>query len=296
LLVDAARRTKRLVQHGTQCRSTGMMIDAVRKLREGVIGTVLGAKVWNVQRRESIGHQQPSSPPAGLDYDAWVGPAPFVPYQANRGHGLWHWWYDFGTGDLGNDGVHDIDYGRWGLGVDTHPSLITAVGGKYSFDDDQQFADMQQLTFEFPGDGKPGHRKFLVHEQRLWSTNYPYNVDSGVEFYGATGQMFLSRRGKLQVTGDRNQKIELPVPLQKQDQDSHIANFCAAIRGEAQLNAEIQEGHLSATLCHLGNIATRLGRSLRFNPQTERVLGDEEADRMLCRNYRTGHWAVPREV
>jgi predicted dehydrogenase len=111
LLVEAARRNDRVVQHGTQVRSTPMMIEAVRKLREGVIGDVLVAKVWNIQRRGSIGRGAPSEPPAGFDYDNWVGPATMIPYQANRVHGGWHWWYHFGTGDMGNDGVHDIDYG-----------------------------------------------------------------------------------------------------------------------------------------------------------------------------------------
>jgi predicted dehydrogenase len=294
LLVEAARRNKRLVQHGTQCRSTAMMAGAVAKLREGVIGDVLGTKVWNVQRRNAIGKQQPSDPPAGFDYDTWVGPAPLVPYQANRVHGGWHWWYDFGTGDMGNDGVHDIDYARWGLGVETHPSFISAAGGKFFFDDDQQFPDTQQVTFEYPGDGQPGKRRFLVYEMRLWSTNYPYNVDSGVEFYGTKGQMFLSRRGKVQATTDRNQKIELGVPPGPQDEQSHVANFCGAIRSGTPLNAEIEVGHLSSALCHLGNLATRLGRSLRFDPATERIIGDPEADRLVSREYRGDHWGTPK--
>lgn len=296
LLVEAARRNKRHVQHGTQCRSTAMMAGAVAKLREGVIGDVLGTKVWNVQRRNTIGKQSPSDPPAGFDYDTWVGPAPLVPYQANRTVGGWHWWYTFGTGDMGNDGVHDIDYARWGLGVDTHPSFISAVGGKFFFDDDQEFPDTQQVTFEYPGDGKPGHRRFLVYEQRLWSTNYPYNVDSGCEFYGTKGQMFLSRRGKVQATTDRNQKIELGIEQGPQDEKSHVANFCSAIRSGTPLNAEIEVGHLSSSLCHLGNLATRLGRSLRFDPATERIIGDPEADRLVSREYRASHWGTPKDA
>jgi len=148
---------------------------------------VLVVKAWNIQKRNSIGHGKPGDAPVGLDYDNWVGPAAMVPYQENRVHDGWHWWYDFGTGDMGNDGVHDIDYARWGLGVTTHPSKVTAVGGKYFFDDDQQFPDTQQVTFEYPGDGKPGNRRMFIYEQRLWSTNYPHNVDSGVEFYGTDG-------------------------------------------------------------------------------------------------------------
>ncbi|MFM2096067.1 MAG: putative oxidoreductase YdgJ, partial [Planctomycetota bacterium] len=114
LLVDAAARNKVLVQHGTQSRSTQMMIDAVGLLRDGLIGTVIVAKCWNIQRRGSIGRGKDTDPPAGLDYDSWVGPATMIPYRSNRVHNRWTWWYHFGTGDMGNDGVHDIDYTRWG--------------------------------------------------------------------------------------------------------------------------------------------------------------------------------------
>ena len=131
-----------------------MMIEAVKLLRSGLIGDVLVAKCWNIQRRRSIGHDKPSSVPVGLDYDTWLGPAPHVAYQKNRCHDGWHWWYDFGTGDIGNDGIHDVDYTRWGLGVETHPSKISASGGKFFFDDDQQFPDTQQVAFEYAG-GRP---------------------------------------------------------------------------------------------------------------------------------------------
>ena len=100
--------------------------------------------------RKDIGHLKPSAPPAGVDYDTWVGPAEWMPFQANRFHYDWHWWYNFGCGDLGNDGIHEFDYALWGLGVDTHPSMVSAVGGKYFFDDDQQFPDTQQVDVRIP--------------------------------------------------------------------------------------------------------------------------------------------------
>ncbi len=190
LLVEAAARNRVKVQHGTQSRSTNMMIEAVKLLHEGVIGDVMVAKCWNVQRRGSIGRGQDTDPPAGLDYDNWVGPATMIPYRTNRVHNRWSWWYHFGTGDMGNDGVHDIDYTRWGLGVNTHPSKVSALGGKFFFDDDMEFPDTQQVTFEYSGDGAVGNRRLLIYEQRLWSANYPYNVDSGAEFYGTAGRCF----------------------------------------------------------------------------------------------------------
>lgn len=295
LLVDAAQRNRTLVQHGTQSRSTSMMIEAVKLLREGVIGNVISAKCWNIQRRSAIGRGQLTDPPAGFDYDNWVGPATMIPYRTNRVHQRWTWWYHFGTGDMGNDGVHDIDYTRWGLGVDTHPSKVSALGGKFFFDDDQEFPDTQQVTFEYPGDGKPGNRKLLIYEQRLWSTNYPYNVDSGAEFYGAAGQMFLSRRGKIQVFGDRNKPADVKIQLEGQNDVAHVQNFCDAIRKGAKLNADALTGHLSTSLCHLGNIATRLGRSLNFDPQTEKIVGDDEANALVRREYRE-HWGTPRNA
>ena len=295
LLIEAAARNKSLVQHGTQSRSTAMMIDAVKLLRDGIIGKVMVAKCWNIQRRSSIGRGKETAPPAGFDYDTWVGPATMIPYRTNRVHDRWTWWYHFGTGDMGNDGVHDIDYTRWGLGVETHPSKIVALGGKFMYDDDQEFPDTQQVTFEYPGDGQPGNRKLFIYEQRLWSSNYPHNTDSGAEFYGTKGQMFLSRRGKLEVLSDRNQPVPVSVKPEAQNDAAHVQNFCDAIRTGVKLNADALTGHLSTSLCHLGNIATRLGRSLTFDPQKELFVGDEEANALVRRPYRD-HWAAPKNV
>ncbi|HEX2475079.1 MAG TPA: Gfo/Idh/MocA family oxidoreductase [Lacipirellulaceae bacterium] len=293
LLVDAANRNRVHVQHGTQCRSTPMMIEAVNLLRGGIIGEVRMAKCWNVQRRSPLPRGEMADPPAGLDYDNWLGPAPWVPYRTNRVHDRWTWWYHFGAGDMGNDGVHDIDYTRWGLGVDTHPTKVSAIGGRYYFNDDGEFPDTQQVTFEYHGNGKPEGHRLLIYEQRLWSTNYPHNVDSGAEFYGERGLMFLSRRGKIEVRDERNARVDIAITPNPQNDAAHVANFCAAIRGQAKLNADAEVAHLSTTLCHLGNIATRLGRSLDFDPAKEQIVGDEEANAMVGRKYRE-HWGTPR--
>jgi predicted dehydrogenase len=293
LLVEASARNKTLVQHGTQCRSTGMMIGAMKLLREGIIGEVLVAKCWNIQRRGSIGRGQDTEPPAGLDYNNWVGPATMIPYRTNRVHNRWTWWYHFGAGDMGNDGVHDIDYTRWGLGVDSHPKKVSALGGRYYFDDDGEFPDTQQVTFEYAPEGKSAKKKLLIYEQRLWSTNFPHNCDSGAEFYGDKGEMFLSRRGKLEVRGDRNAPVQISVKLEGQNDAAHVKNFCDSIRGTAKLTADALTGHLSTTLCHLGNIATRFGRSLDFDPKTEQIVGDKEANALVAREYRE-HWGAPK--
>jgi predicted dehydrogenase len=295
LLVEASARNNVHVQHGTQVRSTPMIAEAVKLLHEGIIGTVLSAKCWNIQRRSSIGRGQDVAPPAGFNYEDWIGPVTMIPYRTNRVHKRWTPWYHFGAGDMGNDGVHDIDYTRWGLGVDTHPDKISANGGKYVFDDDGEFPDTQQVVCEYSGDGKPGSKRMFIYEQRLWTTNYPYNCDSGAEFYGTKGQMFLSRRGKCQVTGERNAPIEVKLTPGGQNDVLHVKNLCDAIRDGAKLNADALTGHLSTSLCHLGNIATRLGRSLKFDPKTEHVVGDAEADALVRREYRE-HWGTPKGV
>jgi predicted dehydrogenase len=298
LLVDAARRNKVVVQHGTQSRSNALIAGAVQMLREGVIGDVLVAKAWNIQRRGNIGRAKPSDPPAGLDYDLWVGPAEWMPFQKNRFHYDWHWWYNFGTGDIGNDGTHEIDYARWGLGVEGLPTTATAAGGKYYFDDDQEFADTANCLFEWPGDGRVGKRKQLIFEMRLWDTCYPHNVDSGAEFYGTAGKLVLSKRGRIAVYGERNKRIEDAKPKDPPSLvGNHYADFLDAVRTGRKPNADVAIGHDSVALVHLANAALRAERTLRIDTDTEQVVGDEQANALLSRQYRQGgHWAVPRGV
>jgi len=296
LLLDTARRREVVVQHGTQSRSNPLIAGAVRLLREGIIGDVLVAKAWNIQRRESIGHGQPVAVPPSVDYDLWVGPAPMVPFQENRFHYHWRWWHAFGTGDVGNDGTHEIDYARWGLGVDTLPQRIAGVGGKYSFDDDQEFPDTATLVFEYPGDDGVGHRRQLIFEMRLWSTSYPHNCDSGAEFYGTAGQLFVSKRGKIELLDGKNRRRPLPEGHEQSLEGNHQADFVASIRSGTRPRADIEEAHRSVALVHLGNIAMRVGRSLRFDPVHERIEDDPAAEALLGREYRAGHWAVPQAL
>lgn len=290
LLVEAARRNKRKVQHGTQSRSHDIILQAIDLLQEGAIGDVLTAKAWNVQRRGQIGKAKPSDAPAGFDYDMWVGPAPMVPFQSNRHHYTWHWWHNFGTGDMGNDGVHELDIARWGLGVTTHPSRVAAVGGKFAYDDDQEFPDTQYVCFDYDGD--VGKRRQLVFEMRLWSRYGLEGIDNGNAFYGTKGWMLLSKRGKLKLFDERNGPMS--ITTERPSPTSHFQNFIDAVRGDDELRAEIEVGHLSATLCHLGNVAARLDRGFEFDPKSEQAVRDEEANKLMSREYRDGHWAVPK--
>ncbi|MBI3851622.1 MAG: Gfo/Idh/MocA family oxidoreductase [Verrucomicrobia bacterium] len=292
LMIEAARRNKRVVQTGTQSRSTEHVMKAMELLHNGAIGDILVSKAWNSQLRRSIGHAKPSDPPSNLDFDTWLGPAPVVSYQSNLLPGIWRWWYAFGTGDMGNDGVHDLDIARWGLGVETHPSTIAALGGKYFFDDDQQFPDTQYVVFKYHGDGQ--RKKQLIFEQRIWSPYVQEGHENGNAFYGTKGMLVLGKSGGWQLFGPRNEPREKMTG--KPDGPAHHRNFLDCLKNDKRPNADVEIGHLSAALCHLGNIATRVGRTLHFNPVTEQIEGDEEANRLVHRTYRDGHWAVPKGV
>jgi predicted dehydrogenase len=293
LMVEAARRSGKLLQVGTQSRSTAYIQEAIRRLRAGEIGEVLVAKAWNSQRRGSIGKTQPSQPPAYLDFDLWLGPAPTVPYRTNMLPAIWRWWYDFGCGDIGNDGVHEIDIARWGLGVETHPSTVSCLGGKYFFDDDQQFPDTQYAIFEYPVEGKPGKKKQLVYEQRDWSPYVQEGHENGNAFYGTKGMLILGKGKGWKLYGPRNKLLAEKTGTV--DLAGHHQNFLDCIRGQQkQLNADAMAGHLSAGLVHLANISARVGRTLQFDPQAEQIRNDPEAALLLGRKYREGHWATPK--
>jgi predicted dehydrogenase len=298
LLRAAVKKHGKVMAHGTQSRSSPSINQAIAMLRDGLIGDVLIAKCWNWQMRKDIGHQKPGALPSGVDYDTWVGPAEWMPFQANRFHYDWHWWYNFGCGDFGNDGIHEFDYALWGLGVKTHPSIVSATGGKYFFDDDQQFPDTQQVTYEFPGDDKVGSRRMLIYEMRLWSTTYPYNVDSGAEYIGTKGKMFLSKRGKFEVRGERNRPLEVKLDgIPKAEVSENHRNWLDCIKSGSEPNANVDIAVRTATAVHLGNIATRLGRTIHFDPAKERIVGDHEANELISRKYREGgHWGVPAGV
>lgn len=291
LMVEAARRNKRVVQTGTQSRSSPHVIKAMKLLHDGAIGDVLVAKAWNSQLRANIGHVPPEQPPAHVDYDTWVGPAPMVPYKANRFHSNWRWSFHFGTGDMGNDGVHDLDIARWGLGVETHPDRVSGMGGKYVFDDDQDFPDTMQVSFEYHLNGK---RKQLVYEQRTWSPYVQEGYENGNAFYGTKGMMLLGKSAGYQLFGERNQVIEKVDA--KLEPALHYRDFLACIRSGERPSADVEIGHVSAALAHLGNIATRFGRVLEFDPKTEQIAGDDEAAKLTRRAYGDDHWSVPRGV
>lgn len=290
LMADAVERSSKVLQVGTQSRSTECVTDGINRVLNGEIGDVLVAKAWNSQRRGTIGHSAPAEPPAHLDFDSWTGPAPEVPYRKNLLHGVWRWWRDFGCGDIGNDGVHDIDVALWGLGVSTHPDKVACFGGKYFFDDDQQFPDTQYAQFEYSPNGVAGERKQLIFEQRIWTRYMQDGYENGAAFYGTKGMLIMGHTVGWRLYGERNKLIA--ERSGRANLVAHHTNFFDSIRGTAKPNASIEVGHRAATIVHLANIAARTGRVLNFGPGTEQITGDPTSNRMLTREYRN-HWATP---
>jgi predicted dehydrogenase len=284
-MVEAARKYKRVVQVGTQKRSTPFAEEGVAQVRAGAIGKIGMARAWIHQKRVNIGHGQPGPVPAGVDFAMWQGPAPERPFYPNRFHYNWHWFWHWGTGELGNNGIHAVDIARWGLGVDA-PLAVSSGGGKYVFDDDQEVPDTQVATWEFP-------TACLVWEHRMWSPHPTEGSGFGVAFYGDKGTLIIDdRRWRIEdgpvATGKSREKGG------PDGQALHVQNFLDCVRSRNTPNADIEVGHLSTRLCHLGNIAFRLGRKLRFDPVRE-AFDDAEANKMLSREY-SSRFEMPSQV
>ncbi len=288
LLVEAARRNKRIVQAGMQSRSRPNTMKAIEVVKSGKLGRVLMAKAWDIQLRNNIGHASTSSVPAGVDYDTWVGPAEFEPYKENRFHYNWHWDWNFGTGDMGNDGAHQIDIARWALGT-AGPKRVSGMGSKYFFDDDQKTPDTMNITFDY-GD------KAILWEMRIWTPYALEGIDNGVAVYGTDAQMHIGRWDRkwgYRVI-DKDNKVVLEESQEGGD-DNHMQNFIDCVISRQKPNCEIEEGHLSTSLCHLGNICARTGRNIGFDAAAETIPGDGDANALLRRKYRK-HWGTPKGV
>ena len=311
-LVRAASKYNRIVQHGTQIRSSPAIQEATAGLRDGrLIGDSYLARGLCFKRRDTIGHAPTEPVPVGVDYDLWTGPAPLKPFTRNRFHYNWHWIWDTGNGDLGNQGIHQVDVARWGLGL-KFPTRISAIGGHFMFDDDQETPNTLNCAFEF--DLANGKRKMMEFEVRHWTTNSEADIGRGnlvatkKKFFGhhnTIGNIFYGSDGYL-ATGDED---DSSYEVWDRDGNSgshhhasgnHFANFieCVRSRKREDLNAPVEEGHISCAMVHLANVSYRLGRSLRFDRDTETVVGDDDANRLLRdqdRGYRSP-FVVPEEV
>jgi predicted dehydrogenase len=278
--VKAARKYGRIVQVGTQRRSDGRFRDAVARYRRGDVGTPVMARATCYKPRPSIGYQPVEDPPATLHWDVWKGPGPDVPFHRNLVHYNWHWFYDFGNGDLGNQGVHQMDVARWGIDK-ALPVHVSSTGGRLGYDDQAETPNTQTCSFQYD-DGT-----MLVFEVRGLPTAEESGGRIGNQFYGSEG--WMSENDGFQAHIGYNGEVQefdgpLP-PVGGAGADDHFANFVKAVRSRRveDLNADVLEGHYSAALCHLGMISHRLGRALEFDPETEEFVGDDEANSMLRR-------------
>jgi predicted dehydrogenase len=283
LAVEAARKHGRIVQHGTQLRAAPHYRKAWQLLRDGVIGKVMMVKAINNQRRGRLPLRENSPVPAGVNYDLWLGPAPKQPFNRNRFHSGWHWHWDYGTGDVGNDGVHQIDLGRWAMDLKA-PRAVSCSGAKLgSRGDAQETPDTMVLTWEYDD-------LLYVYEQRDFT---PYRMqahrlDNDNIIYGETGFMMIDRDGyRVFYKGERGPSFQKTWA----DSPAHYQNFvdCIKSRKQTDLIADVEEGHRSALLCHLANISYRTGRRLEFDPKTETFTSDAEANQLLGREYRSGY-------
>jgi predicted dehydrogenase len=234
-----------------------------------------------------------------VHYDQWLGPAPKRAFSKNRFHYNWHWNWDYGNGDMGNQGIHEMDIARWGLGVKL-PNKVNCTGGHFLFDDDQETPNTLVATFEYNQGAK---KKMLVFEVRHWMSNHEAGIGEGGRrkssntvgnlFYGSKGYVAIDGYNKYWSYMGREQE---PGP-ERSEGGNNWANFIAAVRERRQdmLNADIEEGHLSCVLVHIANISYRLGRSLEFDPASETFLRDDEANKMLAREYRKP-FVVPEKV
>lgn len=287
-MVEAARKYDRVVQLGTQSRSAPHYISMVEAIQSGRIGEVHTAKAWNSQKRGDLAPADDAATPEGVNYDLWLGPAPTRPFNENRFHYAWHWHWDYGTGDIGNDGVHDLDIARWGLGVRA-PVAVSGMAGTKA-NRNWQTPDTCYLAYSFSG-SEDGSGKTLIYEQRDWSPYVQEGYENGTAFYGTEGYILAGRPGwKL---FERNN----PVPVESPgfSDEPHRIDFLNCIKHGGRPRADIEEGHLSSTLAHLGNIVARTGRGFAFDPETETIRGDTEANALLRRAYREP-FAVPENV
>jgi predicted dehydrogenase len=324
-LVRAIDKYKVICEHGSQCRSSVAIRESMDQMQSGLIGNVYLARGLCYKWRDTIGRAEPEAVPAGVDYDLWTGPAPKKQFTKNRFHYNWHWIWDTGNGDLGNQGIHELDLARWGLGVEL-PTKVTAIGGHFMFDDDQETPNTITAIYEFrTADGKT---KMMNFEVRGWITNHEAEIGTpqfeggdvpaagliatapkekslgpaagkpstiGNLYYGSKGYLAISNYGAYKsFLGPNNEPgPEKMAPVKNE----HFVNFieCMRSRKKEDLHAPIREGYLSSTLIHLANASYRLGRTIHFDPQKEVVIGDSEATALLKGTYRAP-FVVPEHV
>lgn len=292
MLVKAAEKYNRYIQIGTQRRSWPGVTEAITALKEGVIGRPYFAKGWYANNRKSIGTGKVVPVPSTLDFDLWQGPAPRKQYKSNLIHYNWHWFWHWGTGEALNNGTHEMDVMRWGLGVD-YPSKVVSAGGRFHFKDDWETPDTQTITYEF------ANNTALTWEGRSCNNFEDLDRGRGVIFYGDKGTMVIPGGDDYKLYDYDNKLIKETkssvgvasatntAGMGEQLDGLHLTNFIETIRGKSKLNAQILEGHKSTLMAQLGNIAYRTGKTLMCDPTNGHVK-DQEAQKLWSREYEKG--------
>jgi predicted dehydrogenase len=293
MAIAAARKYNRVVQMGAQRRSAPTLGEGIKQLHDGVIGRVYFAKAWYTNKRKAT-FLKPGTAPTQLNYDLWQGPAPRMAYQDGLIHYNWHWFWHWGTGEALNNGTHEIDVARWGLGVD-FPTRVSSVGGRYQFKDDWQTPDTQIITIDYPG------LVSIMWENRSSNGRRIEGIDRGVIFYGEKGSLdtggdsykiydldgkyvkeVKSKSKEEQVQGRNTASVSLIMDSQ------HVADFLDACRNNRSPNCDVEIGHRSILGMQLGNISWRVGRDLHTDPTNGHILNDPEAQKLWRRDYEPG--------
>lgn len=291
ILIEAQKKFGKVIQMGNQQRSGLHTIKAISDIKDGLIGKPYLGKAWYANKRGPIGTGKKVPVPSHLNYELWQGPAPRADYQDNLIHYNWHWFWNWGTGEICNNGTHEIDICRWALGVD-YPTLVSSNGGRYHYQDDWEFYDTQIASFDFE-DGKT-----ISWEGRSCNNLPDEGWGRGVSIHGTEGSVLIDRN--VYKLFDKNSKLvkeETAATISSTMDtvgagggltDNHVANMLNAIRKGEEQASPIHEGHKSVLLCHLGNIAQKMGRSLNTDPNNGKILGDKEALKMWGRKYEKG--------
>ena len=289
LLVEAQQKYGKLVQMGTQQRSSPHTIEAIEKIRGGAIGRPYFAKAWYVNDRKSIGTGKEAPVPPQLDWDLWQGPAPRRPYKDNVHPYNWHWFRIYGTGETLNNGTHEVDVCRWALGVD-YPKRVTSSGGRYQFKDDWQFYDTLVTSFEYDD-------QMISWEGKSCQGMKFYGRDRGTTVMGTNGTVLIDRDGyeMYDLKGKKMNEFKTGLKTLSSDllgrdsmTDAHFANFIAGIRKGEKLNAPIAVGNVAVTMLQLSNIAWEVNRELHLDPKDGKIQDDAEAMKMWGREYEPG--------
>ncbi len=296
-MVAAMKKHKRIVQMGSQHRSTERLQSAVEFVKSGALGRCVGAKAWESTKQGNIGKPADGLPPKGVDYDMWIGSAPKRPFNRNRFHGRWRWFYDFGTGDLGNDGVHRLDMAMALLNAACEvqadpppglPSTVYANGGKWYFDDAQEFPDTMQVNYQF---GNGPRSKLLTYELRIWAPYHYLGHTEAAALFGDKGFIVVGNNSWV-AYGERGKVLAEGVG--DSHEAPHVQNFIDCIKSRQKPLCDLETvGHPASVLCHAGNISARVGRQLVLDPQTETFEDDAEANALRTRPEYREPWVLP---